>query len=782
MKKIMYLIIVLISLHSCKREWDQTTEEISSGIENLKIDPAFDWKLTKDLTIDGNYLTGPGVINITSTDGRLTFYTGQADGNPVTISLPKVYDDVLINGQSFNQLNGLKSGTQLTFNSMVYDAPALFSNSPTYQYDAVKLTDNTFALLYIDMNAGGVPYVKIGTINGNTITYGNAIQVGSPYNDVYPRILALNSNRIAFGFVEINSGNRLRIYLANVNGNNINLISNYTSPIAIYNFEMDKFDDEDILVGYEKQSNSVISAFVLDASTGILNAGPDCSITSAITTPYYFRIDVATLSSTSCVVGSFIPNNGTMNNYTTLLSRNGLILTPKAMHPIFGNTGACPQQATDILRINDTRFLAFGEIGNRTNYVFCNIVGNTIVPEAPKEFLGNIAPHLKVGFINQNTLHLAFSNSLNYDRLSSVVGNITGNIISWEPITNHNIPNFRYMYYYEYMPFTNFMMGDNKLLMLANNFNTNRFGITIMGHYNPPIVDADGDGVADTDDDYPHDPLRAFDNYFPASGFGSLAYEDLWPGKGDYDFNDLVIDYQFHTVTNGQNKVVDITATFVSKASGASLENGFGFSLPEASTTLKSNESNLIVTGSDIGENFITLNASGHESGQSKPTIIVYDNVFNLLPHPGTGLGINTTPTAPFVDFDTIQLTIRPTIPVTISDFSLITWNPFLIVNKNRDHEIHLRGYGITDLGSSSYFGQWEDASNLQSGETYKTALNLPWAIDIPAEFVWPVEKVEITQAHLKFAAWAESSGSLYPDWYLNSSGYRNNANLYEIP
>jgi LruC domain-containing protein len=665
---------------------------------------------------------------------------------------------------------------------MLYDAPAEYSASPTYQQDAVKLTSNTLALIYIDMNMGGAPFVKIGTINGNTITYGNAVQVGSPSNDIYPRIIAVNSNRIAFGFVEINTGNRLRIYLANVNGNSINIISAYTSPFSIYNFEMDTFTDEDILVAYQKQPSNVISAFVFKSSTGMLNAGPECNITTAISTPYYFRIDVATLSTTSCIVGSFIPNNGTMYNYATLLSRNDLILTPKSMIPVFGNTGGFPQQATDILRISDTRFLAFGEIGPRTNYVFCNIAGNTIVPEAPKEFLQNSAVHLKVGFINQNTLHLTFSNPLNYDRLSSVVGNITGSIINWEPITMHNVGYFKYMYYYEYMPIANFMMGDNKLLIVANNFNTNRYGITIMGHYNPPVVDADHDGVADTDDDYPNDPLRAFDNYFPAAGYGSLAYEDLWPGKGDYDFNDLVVDYRFHTVTNGQNKVVDITASFVSKASGASLENGFGFSLPEASTMLKSNESNLLVTGSDISENFITLNASGHESGQSKPTIIVYDNVFNLLPHPGTGVGVNTTPTAPFVDFDTIQLTIRPTIPVTISDFSLISWNPFLIVNKNRGHEIHLRGYVLTDLGSSSYFGQWEDASNVLTGQTFKTALNLPWAIDIPAEFRWPVEKVEITQAHLKFAAWAESSGNLYPNWYSNTAGYRNNENLYDTP
>ena len=59
--------------------------------------------------------------------------------------------------------------------------------------------------------------------------------------------------------------------------------------------------------------------------------------------------------------------------------------------------------------------------------------------------------------------------------------------------------------------------------------------------------DTDEDGVSDLFDDYPNDPEKAFDNYSPAEGqFGTLAFEDLWPAKGDYDFNDIVIDYQYN--------------------------------------------------------------------------------------------------------------------------------------------------------------------------------------------------------------------------------------------
>ncbi|MEI7983781.1 MAG: LruC domain-containing protein, partial [Bacteroidota bacterium] len=147
-------------------------------------------------------------------------------------------------------------------------------------------------------------------------------------------------------------------------------------------------------------------------------------------------------------------------------------------------------------------------------------------------------------------------------------------------------------------------------------------GIADMGCYEkaPAPVDSDGDGVPDIDDDYPSDPFRAFDNYYPASGFGTLAFEDLWPGKGDYDFNDLVCDYRFKTVTNASNKVVEIFSTFVIKAFGATLHNGFGFQLNDAI-----NPAHLAVTGYSLTSGYITLSGNGTEAGQTRPTVIVFD-------------------------------------------------------------------------------------------------------------------------------------------------------------
>ena len=55
-------------------------------------------------------------------------------------------------------------------------------------------------------------------------------------------------------------------------------------------------------------------------------------------------------------------------------------------------------------------------------------------------------------------------------------------------------------------------------------------------------IDQDGDGVSDVYDEYPSDPLLAYNNYYPSeNAYGTFSFEDNWPDLGDYDFNDLVL-------------------------------------------------------------------------------------------------------------------------------------------------------------------------------------------------------------------------------------------------
>ncbi len=288
-------------------------------------------------------------------------------------------------------------------------------------------------------------------------------------------------------------------------------------------------------------------------------------------------------------------------------------------------------------------------------------------------------------------------------------------------------------------------------------------------------TDADGDGVTDNFDDYPNDATIAFNNYYPAQNtVGTLSFEDNWPSRGDFDFNDLVVDYNINQVTNAQNKVVKIVAQLTTKAIGASYHNGFGFQLPINPALVAS------VTGTDIRKPVINRNTNGTEAGQSKATIIAYDDAFNRLPWPGGATGVNTTPGAPYVQPNTQTITITLNTPVPSTQLGMPPYNAFIYVNGERAREVHLINQPPTDLANTALLNTVHDNSQPATGRYYVTAKNLPFAINIAGPFDYPVEKTVVTEAHLKFFPWGNSNGTQYKDWFMPMTNYRNNNKIFK--
>lgn len=280
----------------------------------------------------------------------------------------------------------------------------------------------------------------------------------------------------------------------------------------------------------------------------------------------------------------------------------------------------------------------------------------------------------------------------------------------------------------------------------------------------------------------PSDPPATTNNNID----GSLAYEDLWPGKGDYDFNDLIIDYKFTVAKDDDDNVQSVTGVFTVYAFGASFHNGFGFTFPNVDP-----DQIISVSGYEVQSGGIfTLASNGLEDNQSKATIIVYDDSYNILTHPGNGIGVNTEQSAPYVAIDSVIVNMiffdngafATGGPVSYADLDIGNFNPFIIVNQDRDVEVHLLDFPPTDLADQSIFGTFSDDSDANQQRYYTTSNNLPWAINLPVVFEYPQEKKEITTAYLKFAAWAESEGALFTDWYEDVSGYRDDTKIYTPP
>ena len=284
---------------------------------------------------------------------------------------------------------------------------------------------------------------------------------------------------------------------------------------------------------------------------------------------------------------------------------------------------------------------------------------------------------------------------------------------------------------------------------ISDNIKINDFGI--IRSIDPSTGDRDGDGVPDDQDDYPDDFERAFNNYFPGENiWASLAFEDLWPSQGDYDFNDLVLKYNINQVTNASNNVVDIKADFQPVHNGASFINGFAFQLPVDATTVES------VTGFNLTGSSITLSPNGTETGQTLANIVVFDQ---------TEPNLNTT----------LNIVVHFTSPVDPIVLGSVPYNPYIIVDQRIDLEVHLPDMVPTSFANLAYFDTNDDTSDPLIGRYYKSAINLPWAINIVYDFVWPLESRQITQGYLKFGDWAESGGTQFQDWYKDLPGYRDN-------
>ncbi|WP_418698373.1 LruC domain-containing protein [Bacteroides sp.] len=222
---------------------------------------------------------------------------------------------------------------------------------------------------------------------------------------------------------------------------------------------------------------------------------------------------------------------------------------------------------------------------------------------------------------------------------------------------------------------------------------------------------------------------------------GILTFEDQWPSKGDYDMNDVVVMYQ--STLYGQpttNKIYKIVDEFTPIHNGGTYTCGFGYQLHKLAAD---KVISIQVEGSDSWE---------VETGQSHPTVILFDNIQNAL-----GKKITVTTELNSVDLSSV------TPP----------YNPFIFVN-GRGREVHMVNYPPTDKADTSLFGEFDDASNPSLGVYYISRYNkdnlklMPFCINLPnvTDFKIPAEGVKIYETYPGFVEWMNSDGEKNKEWY----------------
>ncbi len=287
------------------------------------------------------------------------------------------------------------------------------------------------------------------------------------------------------------------------------------------------------------------------------------------------------------------------------------------------------------------------------------------------------------------------------------------------------------------------------------------------------LQDTDKDGVTDDIDEFPTDPLRAFTQYYPTTGVGTLAFEDNWPNKGDYDFNDLVVSYRYKLVTDASGNVKDVRASYSVEAVGAKYNNGFAIQLKTSPNNIES------VTGQRglDGSSSFNVSAKGYEKNQTYAVIPVFTDAHRLFGYYSTEF-INTIQSMPTLPAVPIELAVTFVNAVSPASLGSAPFNPFLVVDQQRGREVHLAGQYPTDLANRTLFGTGDDRTNL-STILYKGDLEYPWALNIPSTFYYPVELARIDEVYLRLPAWVQSLGTIYTDWY-SKPAFRNTTKVYQ--
>lgn len=239
------------------------------------------------------------------------------------------------------------------------------------------------------------------------------------------------------------------------------------------------------------------------------------------------------------------------------------------------------------------------------------------------------------------------------------------------------------------------------------------------------------------------------ENYTTYSG--TLLFEDLWPEQGDYDLNDVMIEYSSKVykmiLTNRIYKIVD---EFTPIHRGGYLSNGFGYQLHNLSNSDISKVT--IERPSYASESqYMTENT---ESGQSHPTILLFDNMT-------------------IFDGKKDKNDKKYTVTIQLNDVAeksiLPPYNPFVFIQSDisRGKEVHMVNYPPTDKADISLLGTGKDVSRPEEDLYYVSVDMMPFALNVPVvDMPIPEEKIRIDESYPKFATWVKSNGKQAKDWY----------------
>lgn len=272
----------------------------------------------------------------------------------------------------------------------------------------------------------------------------------------------------------------------------------------------------------------------------------------------------------------------------------------------------------------------------------------------------------------------------------------------------------------------------------------------------PPVqagFDTDCDRVWDEQDTYPCDPDASATAFAPGQGdHGVILFEDQFPKLGDFDFNDVVVTYNYIYRLNASGDVISMRMTFNTLAVGGDFHNGLAAHLPVSAGSVET------ITRTVAGVTTpLTLSAQ-----DSEVTFDVSQDLRELFKNPNQL--INSDPGLPRQVGDVIEVEIafKWGVPLT-ADYA--PYDIFIFRSDDPTHEIHMPEFAGTAKMNVALFNTFSDASN--AGRHFVDPRGVPFALRFPTLVQYPLEGVSIDQLYPSIIQFAASGGSQAQNFYV---------------
>ena len=275
--------------------------------------------------------------------------------------------------------------------------------------------------------------------------------------------------------------------------------------------------------------------------------------------------------------------------------------------------------------------------------------------------------------------------------------------------------------------------------------------------YNSTTVTIDGGSCNDGGDKASGGGNSGNPTYPQTVNIGTIytyLFEDLYPSVGDYDMNDCVIDANISYVLSASNKMSQININFTFKAAGSTKHLAAAVQLDGISA---SNVASVTRTGVLLDHNVFIMSSNGVEANQTYAVIPIVDDVHAAFGKKAPYSFINTRPSDPYTNPINVNLAIKFSTPIDITNTNVLNrLNTFLMNKFSPRQEIHIKNYKPTDK-----------TKDISSNGNYSTIGNLVFGMCVPGPFKYPVEYKNILYAYPQFKAWMMSNSSTNQNWQM---------------